>query len=900
MSISIDGRDSSHKKLKKHLSQSVDDYITNKRLESKSKKRSGGIHFQSRRDIFIQMYEDSVIKDTISTNDYINIYELDYDLPTDDIAIYHTSYVDYLLKAWINDCGIEIAPWHLYYVYLWQYSELVIQDPERYKNLLSCNDNTITVFDDKFDAEIIFEALSKKNPSYQKLIPSFKDAPFVYRESILGLVGHMSKQYYDTMIFGCSYPFIEVLGSQEDWDHLYEMAKQVYDLFEPCLPLNLKKHYAKSCQYFDEVRMNYTDMEFWKDILYVDKCGSGSQKQISGDILKILLPETHLVNELQCQISQVRYQFNESNKVNFSGLMYSKLINGILKPSYYAINGVSNVIIKDKNDVVESNMTKFYKWLLRLERSSCSNNLSLNSELINNFLHNSEKYVKIHNLDDAINEIISSMPVTMSSYDDDNNLYDDTNDNNDDYLTLESMNKLLLSDLETKIKFMEKKGIDVESIISQMEERNEKVKKYDGHICKFINEKTINRIKKIKEEGYFWHQDDFFLYKPKDENSYKLTFDKWLYYYSQLDELYHLIKDNPNVLTECKIHTDILWNYSLQHAYRADIYDLFVKILDINKINVIATIIDGCITSEIKKYLFMELFVIDPLYKEALINYLEDTIFERLVDIPKKYRPSFQNYDVDGGLIFTLDYFIFMCEWFLFVGDSALSVRSILDCSTKGSPLDYLDYLEYLFALNETEQKKLFDTISKRLDEFEGKYKLKSKTIIDNMNNNQKDIKMYISRQFGSLYNHFIDRYNLPRYLIPSTFYEEVNGYFEETYMSNDIDKNSYQTIIDKVISIMIDEDDDDDDDENNIDNNIDCNIDYNLNFNNYNDIDDDIDVDNDNNDDIDNIVSDSYGDVDNSANNIGDNSNVGTIDKNSYNDSDDNYDNNYDNEITF
>lgn len=52
-----------------------------------------------------------------------------------DWDYYFDGYIQYLMRAYENDCGIVVAPWYIWNVIMKQISDIVKETPEKYRNI---------------------------------------------------------------------------------------------------------------------------------------------------------------------------------------------------------------------------------------------------------------------------------------------------------------------------------------------------------------------------------------------------------------------------------------------------------------------------------------------------------------------------------------------------------------------------------------------------------------------------------------------------------------------------------------------------------------------------------------------------------------------------------------------
>jgi hypothetical protein len=586
----------------KELLVSKEKFIKNLYGEMKTVNKSNGdlvptIHFISGLDTVNRAYEDSKIKDTL-VNESDDKYAFKItDLDLKDNYVCHAGYLHYLLLAWKHDVGIEIAPWHLYTVYLWQFIELITDNPDRYKDLIGNVNNKINIANDHFDPKEFANELIKKSKFFEKMVPEFQSSPVNYTNCIYGLMGHIAKNYYETWILSCSIPRVQVLGTKSDWQHLFDMALQVYTMFEPYLFDKYKNHFELTLEYFEEAIEKYTDQNFWSNFFNIDKCGSGSQKKISGDITKILLPKTHLLNEIPSQIARTEYTIDGKKGVYLTGLFYSELVDGILKPVYCQTNGSVTVEINEKS--TPSPTTQFLAWMRKFHIRT--NPTEMHIDRINEYMANQKKYIGIEDPEKVYDEISRDISYRLN-------------------IDREIVRKNLSN------------YIDLNKLDESIERTNNFRKQFNNNIYDYINFKTKERIEHIKECGSFWHQDDTF-----DESEYdsfrflRLKLDRWLYYSPRLEKLFDLIKEHPNVLTDCGLDTDFLWKNHFIYCFYPALYDLFLDHTDMDFETMVKDILTNrVIDDEIRLTLVSNLMMNNEFRQKIALSVCKKLIYDHL------------------------------------------------------------------------------------------------------------------------------------------------------------------------------------------------------------------------------------------------------------------------------
>lgn len=288
--------------------------------------------------------EMGISANTIHNKDEICEQIIDTNIINNENHKYHAGYLHYLLCAWKNHHGIEIGPWHLWNIFLWNIKEFNRFDPQRYAKLWTTNTPTdkisIQLVQNKFDMKLVIDALKQHipNDTINTLLLDFDTNPEYYMESLYGLIGEISQDYYSVSILACGIPTVKVLGTKEQWDQLNSQFQKVKTLYSSTRTTIMDKYFHKVEQYFQECAYHYNNESYWKGLFSVKKCGSGSQQEIEGHMSNMFI-NTILIEKLPKIVSN--FGFNTitiNNQVipsrYISGVMSSELIDNILVPKF--------------------------------------------------------------------------------------------------------------------------------------------------------------------------------------------------------------------------------------------------------------------------------------------------------------------------------------------------------------------------------------------------------------------------------------------------------------------------------------------------------------------------------------------------------------------------------------
>ena len=197
-------------------------------------------------------------------NNIVESYRKNYNNTYD---CYHGGYLEYLHCAYVQDLGIEIAPWYLWNVIFHQVCQIVKQDEVRFKHIFTNSDKKITLvfLQEEIDITQYTAEIKKLIPNeenYNKFFPNWSYTPNLYNESMQGLFADMVQNYYGCMIMECSLPAVKILGTSDDWLKLHNSVLELNDLLHI-------DYLTKVSKYTEKLSTQWSNGETWKNFFKV-------------------------------------------------------------------------------------------------------------------------------------------------------------------------------------------------------------------------------------------------------------------------------------------------------------------------------------------------------------------------------------------------------------------------------------------------------------------------------------------------------------------------------------------------------------------------------------------------------------------------------------------------------
>jgi len=264
---------------------------------------------------------------------------------TDNIEIgskiFHESYLEYLENCWGKHFSIVVTPDIIWYTILCEFASLVKANPESYRSLFTDSQDKKEISISSSDPVImpldsLVEALKGVIPSDVSMY--FPELGFTKNSAHAFLTAFCDtcSPFYNYSMYLCGFPHIDIKGNIEDWKLLKEHWVNLKGAVQN------QAWALRVAKVIDWILVNFNDINFWKNIFQIKKCGSGHQTTVSGWFVDLFVnkPEVPYVSNYPAHISKVRYTQIESQQIYEmnTGLFSSTQMEEFMVPSF------SNVI----------------------------------------------------------------------------------------------------------------------------------------------------------------------------------------------------------------------------------------------------------------------------------------------------------------------------------------------------------------------------------------------------------------------------------------------------------------------------------------------------------------------------------------------------------------------------
>lgn len=283
----------------------------------------------------------------------VNTTKQKFDFDNIQGEVFHTTYLDYLYHAYANHYGIEIKPDYIWFTILNEMSREIKSNPKVYRHLFTdSNDKKeVSVATGSEHLMPVEDLLSKvfdlipsglnKDNIVLEFSTSTQSSKLAFSTSFLEAVS----PYFSYSMFMCGFNKINVLGTLNDYLLIIQNLEQLKNIFDTLDNKSMYNYLHSANILVCDMINNWDNKDFWKNIFYVKRCGSGHQQQIYGWFEKFFYQMEGLkyIETYPKHVSKIQYKnLTSGNKYEMSvGFFSSKIENGYLVGDFeYGVNQI--------------------------------------------------------------------------------------------------------------------------------------------------------------------------------------------------------------------------------------------------------------------------------------------------------------------------------------------------------------------------------------------------------------------------------------------------------------------------------------------------------------------------------------------------------------------------------
>lgn len=267
-----------------------------------------------------------------------------------DAEYYHSNYLGYLQTCYHKHEKVMMNPHHIWYTILCEIAQAVIKDPKKHATIFTKSpDKKIDILVpcaselEPLRMDAIYEQLVGLVPVDTKLfVPDLSTYTEKARLATLGAFLEAASPFYNYMMYACGIPVIKVGGVVEDWLLIQDNCRILSIKFKD-VDSHLSPYLDSVMGILDHIINSFhgiIDKEWWKDIYTDERCGSGSDKFISGWFTKLMVesnPRTPKLENFSSHVTRVPYTTLPSKTkwhLTFMLTHSNRDANGFLVPDF--------------------------------------------------------------------------------------------------------------------------------------------------------------------------------------------------------------------------------------------------------------------------------------------------------------------------------------------------------------------------------------------------------------------------------------------------------------------------------------------------------------------------------------------------------------------------------------
>jgi hypothetical protein len=262
----------------------------------------------------------------------------------ENIKISHKNYLEYLETCYKNHLGFQISPDNIWYTIICELASHIKENSEEYRALFTNSSEKTLIRVQGYDPNVL--ELISIIKSLKEIVPTDIDLflPEFTTSTDLSLMAFMTafcdamSPYYNYSMYMCGFRKVEILGTPDDWLKIINHLNLMKNTFP-----KLIKYFENLIIIIENIHICLLDrvenVDFWNNIFYVKKCGSGSQEIVYGWFNKFYIKPISLrfTCNYPTHVSKVEYLWEPTQQMYKLevGLTTSELRNDeILIPDY--------------------------------------------------------------------------------------------------------------------------------------------------------------------------------------------------------------------------------------------------------------------------------------------------------------------------------------------------------------------------------------------------------------------------------------------------------------------------------------------------------------------------------------------------------------------------------------
>jgi len=291
-----------------------------------------------RRVLFLDRLHDRK-KDWKSGQITQGLFQRAVEIP-EEVDMYHRNFMEYLEKCWGAHLGIVVTPDILWFTVLSELVGVVKDGVETYRHLFTDSHEkkdivVVTQEPEVMPLNQLVGALRQHVPTESTLfMPEFSTTTSAARHAMYASFCDLCSPYYNYSMLACAFPAISIQGSEDDWQRLSAQWSKLKPLFKAA------GHWVDRVgEILAGCHNNREDAQWWQNMFKLERCGSGSQTEVSGwfsELFRVPPQGPAYVSNFPTNVAKVEYkQLNTAREfVMQDGLFCSRREGDFMFPEF--------------------------------------------------------------------------------------------------------------------------------------------------------------------------------------------------------------------------------------------------------------------------------------------------------------------------------------------------------------------------------------------------------------------------------------------------------------------------------------------------------------------------------------------------------------------------------------